>query len=223
VIKTTAPYQLPGYKILELVVISEPISGFDNYDPTNIPRSSNSIMDEEKTHSRAREQRPSRIPVQDVNVFEDDEEEEWYLDVEKDDIQDTTNINMNEIDDAVDVEEIIKKWQMSIPFINRGMKHMCAQFADNTSMSYADEPYFRKPPRINEQFGVGQRFSTKSEKWLWMKWRIVSTGCQLEVELVPTKHDLDYQCFYIFFCYIYQNNWISIFIIIFYLFDIILE
>jgi hypothetical protein len=76
VIKTTAPYQLPGYKILELVVISEPISGFDNYDPTNIPRSSNSIMDEERTHSRAREQRPSRIPVQDVNVFEDDEEEE---------------------------------------------------------------------------------------------------------------------------------------------------
>jgi hypothetical protein len=29
-------------------------------------------------------------------------------------------------------------------------------------------------------------------QWLWMKWRIVSTGCQLEVELVPTEHDLDY-------------------------------
>jgi hypothetical protein len=169
VIKTTTPYQLPEYKILELVIISEPISSFDNYDPTSIPKSSNPVMAEEKTHCRAREQRPSRIPVQDVDVFEDDEEKEWHLDVEKDDIQDTTNINMNEIDDVVDVEEIVKKWQMSIPFINRGMKHMYAQFVDNTSMSYADEPYFRKPPRINEQFGVGQRFSTKSEKLLWMK------------------------------------------------------
>jgi hypothetical protein len=52
---------------------------------------------------------------------------------------------------------------MSIPFINRGMKHLCAQFADNTSMLYADEPYFRKSPRIDEQFGVGQQFSTKSK------------------------------------------------------------
>jgi hypothetical protein len=30
-------------------------------------------------------------------------------------------------------------------------------------MSYAYEFYFRKPPRIDEQFGVGQQFSTKSE------------------------------------------------------------
>jgi hypothetical protein len=30
-------------------------------------------------------------------------------------------------------------------------------------MSYADESYFHKPPRIDEQFGVGQQFSTKSE------------------------------------------------------------
>jgi hypothetical protein len=29
-------------------------------------------------------------------------------------------------------------------------------------------------------------------QWLWMKWRVVSTGCQLEVELVPAEHDLDY-------------------------------
>jgi hypothetical protein len=77
-IKTTAPYQLPGYKTLELVVISEPISNSDNYDPTSIPRSSNPIMAEERTHSRAREQLASRIPVQnvDMDVDEDDEEEE---------------------------------------------------------------------------------------------------------------------------------------------------
>jgi hypothetical protein len=29
-------------------------------------------------------------------------------------------------------------------------------------MMYAYEPYFHKPPRIDEQFGVGQQFSTKS-------------------------------------------------------------
>jgi hypothetical protein len=62
-IKTTGLYQLPGYKTLELVVISEPISSSDNYDPTSIPESSNSIMAEEITHFRTREQRPSRIPV----------------------------------------------------------------------------------------------------------------------------------------------------------------
>jgi hypothetical protein len=77
-IKTTTPYQLFRYKTLELVVISEPISSFDNYDPTSIPESSNLVMAEERTHSRVQEQRPSRIPVQnvDVDVDEDDEEEE---------------------------------------------------------------------------------------------------------------------------------------------------
>jgi hypothetical protein len=53
-IKTTVPYQLPRYKILELVVESEPISGSDNYDPISISGSINPVMAEEKTHSRAR-------------------------------------------------------------------------------------------------------------------------------------------------------------------------
>jgi hypothetical protein len=61
-----------------------------------------------------------------MDVDEDDEVEEWHLDVEEDDIQDVTDINMDEIDDAVDVEEIVKKWQIFVPFINRGMKHSCA-------------------------------------------------------------------------------------------------
>jgi hypothetical protein len=50
-IKITAPYQLPGYKTLDLVVESEPIFSSDYYDPTSIPRSSNSVMVEKKTHS----------------------------------------------------------------------------------------------------------------------------------------------------------------------------
>jgi hypothetical protein len=46
--------------------------------------------------------------------------------------------------------------------------------------------------------GQIQQKSTKEGKgryafqWLWKKWRVVSTGCQLEVELIPTEHDLDY-------------------------------
>jgi hypothetical protein len=43
-------------------------------------------------------------------------------------------------------------------------------------------------------------------QWLWMKLRVVLTGCQLEIEIIPTEHDLDYQCVYVFCCYIYQNN-----------------
>jgi hypothetical protein len=60
-IKTTASYQLLEYKILELVVESEPISSFDYYDPTNIFENSNSVMAEERT--QAREQRSSHVPV----------------------------------------------------------------------------------------------------------------------------------------------------------------
>jgi hypothetical protein len=127
-IKTTTLYQLPGYKILELVVESEPIFSSDNYDPTSISRSSNPVMTEKRTHSRAWEQRSSRVSVQnvDVDVDEDNEVEEWHLNVEEDDIQDSTYIKMDETDDVVDVEEIVKEWQIFVPFINRGMKHPCA-------------------------------------------------------------------------------------------------
>jgi hypothetical protein len=149
-IKTTTPYQLPKYKTLELVVESKLIFGFDDYYPTNIPESSNLIMAEEKIHSQAREQQSSRAPVQNVDVDEDNEEEKWHLNVEEDDIQDETDINMDEIEDAIDVEEIVKELQMLVSFINRRMKHQCTQFADNIPMSYADEPYFRKSLRIDE-------------------------------------------------------------------------
>jgi hypothetical protein len=45
----------------------------------------------------------------DGDVDEDDEEEEWHLDVEEDDIQDATDINMDEADDVVDVEEKVRE------------------------------------------------------------------------------------------------------------------
>jgi hypothetical protein len=61
-------------------------------------------MAEERIHSRAREQRSSRAPVQnvDVDVDEDNEEEGWHLNVEDGEIED-------EIEDAMDVEKIVKK------------------------------------------------------------------------------------------------------------------
>jgi MuDR family transposase len=50
-------------------------------------------------------------------------------------------------------------------------------------MSYAYEPYFHKPPRINEQFGVGQQFSAKSE----LKVKIVYFHVQRNIELEVTN------------------------------------
>jgi hypothetical protein len=69
-------------------------------------------MTEKRTHSRAREQRSSRAPVQnmdvDMDVDEDGEEEEWHLDVEEDNIQ--GEIDMDGIENAMDVKEIVKEW-----------------------------------------------------------------------------------------------------------------
>jgi hypothetical protein len=50
-------------------------------------------------------------------------------------------------------------------------------------MSYADEPYFRKPHRIDEQFGVSQQFSTKSE----LKVKIADFHVQRNINLEVTN------------------------------------
>jgi hypothetical protein len=71
-IKITALYQISGYKIPELKVESELISNSYYYDPINISRSSNSVMVEERTHSRAREQPPSRVRIKNMDVDADE-------------------------------------------------------------------------------------------------------------------------------------------------------
>jgi hypothetical protein len=73
-VKIRAPYQISGYKTLELVVESELIFSFDHYDLclTNIPKSSNPILAEKRTHSRAREKPPICVLIQNMN--EDNEE-----------------------------------------------------------------------------------------------------------------------------------------------------
>jgi hypothetical protein len=75
-IKITVSYQISGYKTPELVVEYESIFSSDYYNPTSISGSNNSIMDEERTNSRARKQPPSRVPVQNMNVDVDEDEEE---------------------------------------------------------------------------------------------------------------------------------------------------
>jgi hypothetical protein len=61
---------------VELVVEFEPIFSFDYYDPISISGSSNPVMAEERTHSRARKQRPSCVLVQNMNVDVDEDEDE---------------------------------------------------------------------------------------------------------------------------------------------------
>jgi hypothetical protein len=63
---------------LELVVEFEPIISSDYSDPISVPESSNPIMAEKIIYSRAREQRPSPVLIQnmDVDVDEDEDEEE---------------------------------------------------------------------------------------------------------------------------------------------------
>jgi hypothetical protein len=53
--------------------------------------------------------------------------------------------------------------EIFFPFINQGMKHLYAQFGDNQPISYVDNPYFDKQPRIDEIFSVSQQFDVKSE------------------------------------------------------------
>jgi hypothetical protein len=49
---------------------------------------------------------------------------------------------------------------------------------------YADDSYFHKPPRIDEQFGVGQQFSIKSE----LKLKIIDFHVQQNIELEITNN-----------------------------------
>jgi hypothetical protein len=44
-----------------------------------------------------------------VDVDEDEEDEEWYLNIEEHNIHDLTNINIDEIENVIDVEEIVKE------------------------------------------------------------------------------------------------------------------
>jgi hypothetical protein len=67
---------MPWYKTPELIVESQPRSSSEYYNPypISILESSNSILAEKITHSRAREHPPTCVPVQIMN--EDEEEKE---------------------------------------------------------------------------------------------------------------------------------------------------
>jgi MuDR family transposase len=53
------------------------------------------------------------------------------------------------------------------------------------SILYAYDPYFHKSPRIDEQFDVGQQFSTKLE----LKLKIVDFHVQRNIKLDVTNNN----------------------------------
>jgi hypothetical protein len=60
-------------------------------------------------------------------------------------------------------------------------------------MSYADEPYFHKPPRIKKIFGASQQFVAKSE----LKTKIIYFHLQqnIQLEMINScKSNLDMKC-----------------------------
>jgi hypothetical protein len=80
--------------------------------------------------------------------------------------------------------------------------------------------HWRQCTMIRSLGQIQQKSTKEGERryafqWLWIKWRVISTWCQLEVELVLAKHDLDYQSIYVVRHYICQNNWILIVVVIF--------
>lgn len=117
-----------GFRSMELVVESEPIANpHGSYDPcpNSIPGSSNRVPTEETTHTSARED-----PI--LAGTNEEDVENWHLDEEDTDVDadDGEGPTMEDIEDEIDIQNIIKEWQSSVPFINRGLQHPCRQFRD---------------------------------------------------------------------------------------------
>ena len=157
----SAACPVAGFRALELVVESEPITNpCDDYDPcpNSMPSSSNRVPAEETTHTATRE---DPVPADAA----EEEVENWHLDEEDvdEDADDGEDLTMEDIEDEIDVENILKEWQASIPFVNRGLQHPCRQFRDDEPMPVADEPYYRKPIRSDAEFFIGQQFPSKKQ------------------------------------------------------------
>jgi hypothetical protein len=55
-------------------------------------------------------------------------------------------------------------------------------------MPYADEPYFNKSPKIDEQFGISQQFSTKLELKVKIVDFHVQWNCNALTEVLWRRH-----------------------------------
>ena len=153
VIKSLTP-SVGQYRTLKLIVEAEPIVsnvGTSSYDPTpEVPVT-------------------PEVAVAAEEVGDEEENEEipstWHLEEEEDDdVENDENEGYETLEeDASEVERILSEWQKSVPFINRGMKHPCPSFNDDSEGPYADNPYYRKPRRLDEEFGEGQIFQTKKD------------------------------------------------------------
>ena len=150
VIKSLAP-SIGQYRTLELIVEAEPVV-------SSVGSSSYSRRTETTSEPI--------IPVttEEGNDEHEDEEfpETWHLDEEDDHTEDEGNDGYETPEEEFDeVQRILSEWRSSIPFINRGMKHLCPSFSKDSEGPYANEPYYRKPRMLDEEFGEGQIFETK--------------------------------------------------------------
>jgi hypothetical protein len=95
-IKISAPYQMLGFKILELLVESQSIFSSYRYNlyPISIFGSSNSVSTEEKNPLPSLRHPQIHVLVHDE--IGEEEEEKWCLDGKDDDIQDVADINMDD-------------------------------------------------------------------------------------------------------------------------------
>jgi len=70
-------------------------------------------------------------------------------------------LTQEEIENEIGVQEILKEWRNSIPFVNRGMRHPCADFNSQEPMPYKDRGFFGSTPILDDPLSQGQRFQTK--------------------------------------------------------------
>jgi len=163
-----------NFSLLDLVVESVPVNNQTNYDPcpASVPGSSKEIpvpdspigCDDAPVVESPRGIN-SMTPQNLYDLF-DRINENTSSDSSSDDLGDDPVVgedDMAEIEDEIRVQEILKEWQMSIPFINRGLQHPCPAFNDDVPMPYKDEAFFGNPPRLDGPFSVGQMFESKAE------------------------------------------------------------
>ena len=147
------------FSMLELVVESERITDQSNFQP-----------DPGMVAGGSRRPSVSRSPHTDHSPPSEDMDVGWEDDISSSDedmgegeqVPDVDfPLTQEEIENEMDVQEILKEWRNSIPFVNRDLRHPCAEFNLQESMPYKDQGFFGNTRRLDDSLSEGQRFSSK--------------------------------------------------------------
>ncbi|XP_078152574.1 uncharacterized protein LOC144547752 [Carex rostrata] len=153
-----------NFKLLDLVVESVSVVSHTNYDPYpgSVPGSS---RDTTVSDSPIYCDDPPKIPIVDDLVTPFNEMNNNTSSDTNSDLGGSAvgEDDMAEMEDQIRIQDVIKEWVNSIPFINRGLQHLFSAFNDDVPMLYKDEAFFGYPPRIDGQFSVGQMFESKAD------------------------------------------------------------